>query len=88
MKLVIELEVGPNAVKTYGDAIKIIRTQVGRVRSASHLQIAKPGYGDNGPLCDAKSRSVGYWKVDLSGDQRLPTRRRGRLTATNTLNSC
>ena len=85
MNLVIELEVGPTAVKTYGDAIKIIRTQVGRVRSASHLQIAKPEYGDSGPLCDAKGRSVGYWKVDLSGDQRLPTRRRGGVTATNTL---
>jgi hypothetical protein len=88
MKLVIELEVGPTAVKTYGDAIKIIRTQVGRVGSASHLQIAKPEYGDSGPLCDAKSdqSDIGRWTSVVISVCRLEGEAGSRLQTP--FNSC
>ena len=83
MKLTIEMQIGNSAVETYAEAIKIIRTQLGRVHGPnSHL--AKPEYGDGGPLIDAKNDTVGSWKMDLSGDQRLTTRgRRGAPSTTS-----
>jgi hypothetical protein len=72
MKLVIEVEIGTSAVKSYANALKIIRAAVGLAQS-SNLHLAKPEYGDGGPLFDAKKSTVGWWKVDVSGDQRLAT---------------
>ena len=75
MKLVIEMEIGTSAVRTYANALKIIRSAVGFAQG-SNLHLAKPEYGDGGPLFDAKKNTVGWWKVDVSGDQRLATLRR------------
>jgi hypothetical protein len=67
MKLVIELEIGTRAVKTYRNAKKIIGDQVGLVgaRHGVSLQIDIPEYGDTGLLTDAKNRTVGSWRVNV-----------------------
>jgi hypothetical protein len=93
MKLVIELEIGTPAVKTYRNAKKIIGDQVGLVgaRHGVSLQIDIPEYGDTGLLTDAKNRTVGSWRVDVSGEERLPPRkpnefgRQDHPKSTNTL---
>jgi hypothetical protein len=74
MKLVIELEIGTRAVKTYRNAKRIIGDQVGLVgaRHGVSLQIDTPEYGDTGLLTDAKNRAVGSWRVDVSGEEHLP----------------
>jgi hypothetical protein len=74
MKLVIEVEIGTRAVKTYRNAKRIIGDQVGLVgaRHGVSLQIDTPEYGDTGLLTDAKNRAVGSWRVDVSGEEHLP----------------
>ena len=69
MKLVIELEIGTRAVKTYRNDKRIIGDQVGLVgaRHGVSLQIDIPEYGDTGLLTDAKNRTVGSWRVDVNG---------------------
>lgn len=85
MKLVIEMEIGTSAVRTYANALKIIRAAVGLAQS-SNLHLAKPEYGDGGTLFDAKNSTVGWWKVNVSGDQRLATPARlGTPPITNAL---
>jgi hypothetical protein len=78
MKVVIELEIGTRAVKTYRSAKKIIGDQVGLVgaRHGVSLQIDIPEYGDTGLLTDAQNLTVGLLRVDISGD---PTQSGGRL---------
>jgi hypothetical protein len=73
MKLVIELQIGNSAVRSYTDAINIIRAQVGRANANQGLDLplAKPEYGDGGSLIDRNNSTVGWWRVDLSGDQKF-----------------
>ena len=79
------MEIGTYAVPTYANALKIIRAAVGLAQN-SNLHLAKPEYGDGGTLFDAKNSTVGWWKVNVSGDQRLATPARlGTPPITNAL---
>ena len=56
MKLVIEMQLGNSAMKTYEDAMALVQARVGRrnPEQGPNPLLAKPAYGDGGPLIDTK----------------------------------